>query len=82
VRFPTFDELLGDGERSALQSGGLLGATLMSVLCEDSRKSLKKELSHLYEELEIIDKWDRMFETAEHNADSYVARMATICSTG
>jgi hypothetical protein len=46
----------------------------MSLMVEDSRKNLKKELSHLHKELEIIDKWDRMFQTAEHNADSYVAR--------
>ena len=46
----------------------------MPVLDEDSRKNAKEELSRLHKELEVIDKWDRMFQTTEHNADSYVAR--------
>jgi hypothetical protein len=46
----------------------------MPVIDEDSRKNIKEELSRLHKELEIIHKWDRMFQTAEHNTDSYVAR--------
>jgi hypothetical protein len=46
----------------------------MPVIDEDSRQNFKEEISRLQKELEIIDKWNRMFQIAEHNADSYVAR--------
>jgi hypothetical protein len=35
---------------------------------------LEQELSSLRRELQVIDRWNRLFATTEINADSYVAR--------
>jgi hypothetical protein len=40
----------------------------------DSRTNVENELSRLRRELEAIIKWDRLFQTTELNADSYLAR--------
>ena len=46
----------------------------MTTEKSDTGTDVEHELSSHHREMEVIDRWDRMFERSEHNADSYLAR--------